>query len=383
MVDLPPVSGPVRVLHVVEMARGGISSYVNMLAAAQSRNGDDVFVAACKAHGVEWIDPAVGTVVPYTSGRSARAVWTAARHLERIVLDLKPDIIHAHSTFPGLYMRVLPRKAKARLVYQPHGWAFLQDVGFLRLALFGAVEKYLQKRADVIVNISHTEYREALRNGLEEHRMVVVRHGVPVAKAPEPLGLDRTATLRVGFVGRFDRQKGLDLVVEASRRVPEAAFYVVGEASRGDARLPPLPDTVTNLGWLGADRIDAFYRAVDVVVVPSRWEGFGLVAAEAMRNATPVIVSDVGALQELVIHGYNGYVMGTGDVGQLCQILRSITPHALAVMGDNAYRVYSTCLRSDRSVKDMAEVYRSLLHPGSSGVHPPDNTHGAKRLDYV
>ena len=68
-------------------------------------------------------------------------------------------------------------------------------------------------------------------------------------------------------------------------------------------------------------KIGEYYQSCDGVIMPSRWEAFGLVAVEAMKYKKPVIVSDCGALPELVKDGYNGYVFKMDDEDSLKLII--------------------------------------------------------------
>jgi glycosyltransferase involved in cell wall biosynthesis len=88
-------------------------------------------------------------------------------------------------------------------------------------------------------------------------------------------------------------------------------------------------------GWIGPDEIEAQMNEMDAVVVPSRWEGFGLVVLEAMRCGKPVIVSDRGGLPELVIHGFNGLIFSFDDPHSLVRVLESLSRGDLRRLGLN------------------------------------------------
>jgi glycosyltransferase involved in cell wall biosynthesis len=117
------------------------------------------------------------------------------------------------------------------------------------------------------------------------------------------------ARLRIGFIGRMSTAKGLDVLADAIGMLPETANATLVIA--GDDRFVPLSDSasvglalekirsrVTVAGWI--DR-DEFHSRVDLVVVPSVWdEPFGLVAAESLARHKPLLVTDAGALPEIV-----------------------------------------------------------------------------------
>ena len=144
------------------------------------------------------------------------------------------------------------------------------------------------------------------------------------AGARSALGLGNHPVLL--FVGRIQPLKGVDVAVEtlAALRDPRALLLVVGGASgaEGDHELSRVTALAETLGV--ADRVRfvqpqphhllaTYYRAADVVLVPSRSESFGLVALEASACGTPVVATAVGGLLSLVDDGVNGFLVPERD----------------------------------------------------------------------
>lgn len=143
------------------------------------------------------------------------------------------------------------------------------------------------------------------------------------AGARTALGMDDGPT--VLFVGRIQPLKGLDLAVAALAELPERVrLVVVGgpSGSDGPGELAKIQRMVNELGLV--ERVEfvdpqphhllsTYYRAADLVVVPSRSESFGLVALEAAACGVPVVAAEVGGLRCLVRDGVTGYLIGTRD----------------------------------------------------------------------
>ncbi len=142
------------------------------------------------------------------------------------------------------------------------------------------------------------------------------------------------------FVGRIQPLKGLDVAVGALAALgrPDARLVVVGGASGagGGAEVDRIDKLVAELGVADQIRmvepvphhlLSTYYRAADVVLVPSRSESFGLVALEAAACGTPVVAADVGGLRTLVEHGRTGFLVAGRDPEAFAahaeQILRS------------------------------------------------------------
>lgn len=329
------VSAPGPVLHVVERCLGGTAAYVAGLMARQAAAGDrPPLLAADPA----LIDPRLRDldIIAYGSGRGFGAVG-AARRVQAIVAATRPALVHLHSTFAGVYGRLFasPSPDAPAIVYCPHGWAFEMTAGAPRLAFYRWAERRLAPRADVIVSISETERLAALAAGLPEAGHLAIPHGLgPERPGPRPAALD-PARLNLLFVGRFGPQKGLDLLLAALARTarPDVALHVIGAADLGvDAQYDFSDPRVRVHGWIAPDALDAWYAAADALVMPSRWEGFGLVAIEAMRAGTAVLASDRGALPE-VIGQDAGRLFDPEDAAGLARRIDGLDRTALARMG--------------------------------------------------
>jgi len=149
--------------------------------------------------------------------------------------------------------------------------------------------------------------------------------------------------LNLGFLGRHDRQKGLDFLLDFLDRHKDLPvhLWVAGEEDREATKTKAARENVTFLGWIDSLLVDDFIQGVDALIAPSRWEGFGLVVLEAMRNGRPVLVSDRGALAEHVVHGYNGYVFSIDFDDDLLSILNGLTRDIAREIGKNALECFN------------------------------------------
>jgi D-inositol-3-phosphate glycosyltransferase len=150
------------------------------------------------------------------------------------------------------------------------------------------------------------------------------------------------------FVGRIQPLKGPDVAIRALAALnrPDALLLIVGGASgsEGAGEMSHIHDLVTELGVEGQVRfiepqphhiLSTYYRAADVVLVPSRSESFGLVALEASACGIPIVASGVGGLLTLVDHGDNGFLVHDRDPQMYAQYIAEIldNPQQAASMG--------------------------------------------------
>jgi D-inositol-3-phosphate glycosyltransferase len=173
---------------------------------------------------------------------------------------------------------------------------------------------------------------------------------IPVDEARQFIGLAPDARM-ILFVGRIERLKGLDTLIKAvaclqvQGLVEPVHLAVIGgdpdavpeEMSEEMTRIQKMCDDLTVgkmvafLGKRNQDTLPYYYSAADVVVMPSHYESFGMVALEAMACGTPVIASQVGGLAYLVQDGVTGYQVPDGDDEILCGKLT-------ALLGDASLR---------------------------------------------
>jgi len=187
---------------------------------------------------------------------------------------------------------------------------------------------------------------------------------IPVDEARQFIGLSQEARM-ILFVGRIEPLKGLDMLIKAVAclRVKDLAepvhLAVIGgdpdaapeEMSAEMAYIQKMCDELTVgkmvafLGKRSQATLPYYYSAAEVVVMPSHYESFGMVALEAMACGTPVLASQVGGLAFLVQDGVTGYHVPDGDDAALCEKLS-------ALLGDASLRS-----RLGRNAAEHAQEY--------------------------
>jgi glycosyltransferase involved in cell wall biosynthesis len=281
------------VLLVSQPSDGGTAICVQNLAKAGRAAGFTIRLAGepegelhrwAVDHGFDWRS------LSFTRGVSLgdlSSVW----QLRRLAKDV--DVLHLNSSKAGATGRLaqLGRSVKPAVVFTPHGWSWL--VGGRAARAYRGIERRLARRTDVIVAVSAGE-ADAGRSVLGDNAPVrVIRNGVDTEVfTPDGDVAPRDAAPLLVCVGRLARQKGQDVLLHAMKLLdPSVRLRLLGDG----------PDE-TELRHLAAelgiaDRVEfagtgdprPHYRAADVVVLPSRWEGFSLVLLEAMSCGGAVV----------------------------------------------------------------------------------------------
>lgn len=352
-----------KVLHVGEYVNGGVATYLKTLSSESEKYGVDTYLLMSdyKSEKTWAIDP--NKVFFYTYKRGIFHIFVVMKTIHQYIKKINPDVIHAHSTWAGVFVRFpyLLKKKKVKIIYSSHGWAFLMDVSPLKKTIYAFIERVLSFVTDKIINISQYEQDKAIQYGLNKKKMVMIYNGVVGVKAVEGISVERMNKEKINllFVGRIDHQKGLDIFMKTYYQdtFTDIHLYVIGKSVLDDVQLKN-DDKTTYLGWVKNEDIDAYYQACDVVIMPSRWEGFGLVAIEAMRNRKPVIASNRGALPEIVQNGITGYIFDLNKNGELEEILFNLRRDKLKSMGEKAYKRYMNMFTEDRLKDNTYKIYK-------------------------
>jgi glycosyltransferase involved in cell wall biosynthesis len=233
--------------------------------------------------------------------------------------------------------------------------------------------------AQVVVATSETERAELIAGGIDEAKILLRRNGINIDdfKTLPPHGVLRSRLNIEGarplavFIGRLSFIKGLDLLVKAFARIDDQAHLLIAGPDDEDGcarevkRLIDelkLHDRVTLAGSLYAqEKLQAFVDA-DFAVLPSRYESFGNVAAEAIACGTPVLVTNQCGIAPLV-EGRAGLVVPC-DVDGLRDGLKRLIDdkNLLAQLRDGCDGVAHS-LSWEEPVETMERVYESLLEP--------------------
>lgn len=363
----------IRVLHVIDhLGYGGAPFVVKNV--VERMPSDRIESLVCALRPNPRPIPIDAPVIDLRSHKySPAAVWA----ISRVCRKHRIDIIHAHLQKAIVASLLATHLRPMKVVVHEHGPIFRGGTGCIYRGLF----KLLSSRAKAIIANSEAA-RSAIQRTLRgrDVSVAVVRNFIDLERFnPDrydrdsvrgSLGLDADAFV-VGFVGRLDRAKGADLLVDAAAMLQEEApsyrFLVVGEGPEkkgieGQVRRSGLDRTVI-LAGLCKDPAEVA-RAFDVGVVPSRREAFGIAALELMRMKVPVIVSPVGGLPELVRDGATGIVLPRLTPENIAAAIRKLR-------ADDAWRqrlirdaFEHACLFDGReAVQRIVETYEGLMVP--------------------
>jgi glycosyltransferase involved in cell wall biosynthesis len=376
---------PIRVLQLItSLERGGAENHLLALLTHADRQAFAVETAVLSGEGeLVPIFRHAGIPVHLLKARN-RFDPLALGRLVRLLRDGHFDILHSHlfraDIYAGLAMARLGEH-RPLLVSTRHN-----DDRFFLNPFVGLVHYGVSAQQDLIIAISDHIARFTVSRGVRHpERVRRVYHGIepPVTAALEregqrirqELGIGPDAFL-VGNVGRLALQKGQRHLIAAMplllERVPHARAIIAGGGDLEDY----LRELASEIGV--ADRVHvlgprkdvpALMHAIDVFVMPSIWEGFGLVLLEAMAAGRPIVASRVATIPEVVADGETGLLVPAGDPLALAVALAELAeqPERAARFGAAGRERLRRQFSLEKMVGDTELLYRELLEEHAVG----------------
>lgn len=352
-------------VHVLELLRG-LQRFVSFTLAL----GDEEFLAQeARALGID-----VRGIPSLQRSVSPRADVRTVRALAALVREVRPHLVHTHSTKAGLLGRAAARLAGVPALHTAHAWSFSDGLSWGRKAFAVPVEAAAGRITDRFIVVSEADREIALRYHVARPEQVAVVHNgvVDVADRAAP---DAPGEPVLTMVARMAAPKDHALLLRAMAE-SSAAFRLrlVGD---GPGR-PELERLAGELGiaarveWVGVSReVPALLAGSSAFALISRQEGFPLAVLEGMRAGLPVIASDVGGIREAVTDGVTGALVPRGDVAALRKTLdRLMSDPVLRRSWGAAGRArFVEAFTVDQMLAHTVAVYRELA--AAHGAPPP------------
>lgn len=344
-----------RVVQIMEATAGGTRRHLKLLllhlpaerfslTAIVSDRGEEGFQADLAAFRERGVDLRVAGMV-----RPIRplADFRAHRELRGLLEELRPDVIHTHSSKAGVLGRFAARGLRARgtrVYHTPHTFAFQWARGTAR-SFFARLERIAARHGDGVICLSDTQRELAKDMAIApDERLLVIPNGVDTSLYRPPSDEERAAmraeldlddqTLAVGTIGRLAPQKAVGIFVRAAKiiagKVPAARFFLAGSGPlEGKIRAQ-----IEELGLAGRFRLlgrrehtERIYGALDLFVLTSLFEGLPYVILEAMATGLPVVATRIPGSADLVAEGRSGLLAEPSGPDEVAR-------HAVALLND-------------------------------------------------
>ncbi len=233
----------------------------------------------------------------------------SVKEIKRAIGEYKPDIIHAHDFRAGLLANLATTRVPV-ISHVHNNCPWLRKYGLKSLLFW-----YTAKKSRFILAVSKSVMDEYIFGERFKEKTIVVGNPVDVSKIRSKVEGEHTKRYELAFCGRLTKQKNplmfVEMVEKLKKKFPGISAVMLGDGEMRDEaessiREKNLQKNIEVLGFV--ENPVQFMAESKVLVITSSWEGFGLVAVEAMAVGTPVVANSVGGLVDLV----------SEEAGKLC-----------------------------------------------------------------
>jgi len=343
---------------------------------------------------------------------AARAFFLAlynpasVREVRNIIREYAPDVVHVHNLYPLISpavlrcvrdegVPVLMTVHNYRLVcpnglfYNRHGicercaggreWncvacnceeSLPKSIGYAARNAFARVRGHYVENVDAFLCLTDFQKDKLVRNGFMERKCHVLPNFMDFSSQASPGREEPSGDFGFLFIGRLNRQKGIDIIIESARRCPEITFRLAGSVDAGFIDTGKLPGNVQLLGVINEEgKLRELRRARALVFASRSYEGFPMVFLEAMQQGLPVIAPRLAGYPEIVREGKNGWLFSPEDPADLARTVRHImeNPREAASFGSEGYEILCRDYSSEVWYRQYMDVASSLLPARKNG----------------
>ena len=360
-----------RVLHVIARLNvGGTARYITQLANELPKHGIESFVATGFVQGAEVEDESAQSIdlirIP-SMGRSISPIRDhfARKQLDKIIAEVKPDIIHTHTFKAGYIIRM--KKQPVPVIHTFHGH-LLDDPEFygFKSKVIVRIEQRLAKKSAKLVTVGRRVADELLAQKIGDRTQFVnIPPGVvavavtPREQALKNLNLEDDGKPLVGWIGRVTGVKNPMRALEVADALPDTRFVMAGGGDLLEQVKATAPANVTVLGWAEASDL---FGAADIILSTSENEGMPVALIEAQLAGKPVVATDVGSVSEVILNHETGIVTNK-NAGSIASAVESlvIDKATREEMGRLAIARAQALFSVDRMINAHIELYKSIV----------------------
>lgn len=309
--------------------------------------------------------------------------WQACRKLVSLLNEIKPDLVHTHSSKAGILGRYAARKLKIPVVHSIHGAAFHFGQPKLAYKTYVAAEKAVSGWTEKYICVADAMRDAYLEEGISSmDKYVTIQSGFEVepflnpprarAEVRNEFGFEDKHVV-VGKIARLFHLKGHEFLITAAKDVvsknPNVRFLFVGDGllrQEFETRIAEsgLSEYFRFSGLVPTTEIPNLIHAMDIVAHTSQWEGLARVLPQGLISAKPVISYDVGGAREVILPGKTGYLLPRDSVSELSQAICELAEDEQLRnrLGETGRAMFTDIFRHETMTARIREVYQAVLN---------------------
>lgn len=353
-----------RILMVCEAFGGGVFTYVSQLCNDMC-NVFEVYLAysirpQTPKNYKQFLDKRVRLIeIDSFQQKSITNIFNdikIIRELRTIEENIKPDIIHLHSSIAGGIGRIAFKGKKNVVVYTPHGYAHILMGNGIKSRFYEAIEKCLGRLSNAIT-LTCCESEDVVAKQLT-HKTAYIETGVnleELSKALDGIQPVENKKFTVFTLGRACVQKQPNLFNRIAELVPEAQFLWIGNGELESLLTAP---NVEVTGWKPRKEALAMAKGADAFILCSLGEAIAMSLIENMYIKKLILVSNVMGNKSVIQDGVNGYICNAPE--EYAARIRAAIKHFPSEMTERAYQDVLKIYNTDVMKKKYIQFYNSL-----------------------
>lgn len=337
-----------KILFVVEAMGGGVFTYIVDLA-NELVNIYDMYIAYAirkqtPADYKDYFNKRIHLIEVKNFERSINPVKDikAFFEIKKIEKEIKPDVIHLHSSKAGALGRWAFNGKKIPLFYTPHGYSFLmQNYNASKRFVYRMMETICGKRNCTTISCSEGEHQESLKLA---KRAMYVNNGINIKELQgliDSVDTEQNHPFTVFTLGRICYQKNPVLFNQVALAMPDVKFLWIGD---GELRSELTAPNIKITGWIKREEALKYSFYGNVFVLTSLWEGLPISLLEAMYMKKLCVVSNVIGNHDVIHNDLNGFVCE--NINDYVRVIKKAMNEDVTMLVENAYldilREYNT-----------------------------------------
>ncbi len=308
--------------------------------------------------------------------------WKTYLSLKRLMQELKPDIVHTHSSKAGIIGRAAAKSVGIPCVHTVHGASFHYGQNPAIFRTYVQAERWAARRTAHFISVADAMTADYVAQRIDTaDRFTTVHSGFEVdpfltpprsaEEVRQELGL-LPEHLVIGKIARLFHLKGHEFLLEAAPAIvaahPEARFLLVGDGvlrQQFEQKIAEMGLTghFVFTGLVPPSQIPELVHAMDIVAHTSQWEGLARVLPQGLISGKPVVTYDVGGAREVVIPGETGYLLPRDSVDELTAAICDLAenPALRGQLGRTGRERFTDQFRHQTMTRRIREVYGRVL----------------------
>lgn len=318
----------------------------------------------------------------------------AYKKLKDIIKEFQPDIVHTHASKAGTLGRMAAYKCKVPvIVHTFHGHVFHSYFGKTKTIFYKNIERYLAKKSTKIVAISEIQKNELTKQHkiCDKNKVAVVPLGFDLSRFQEDYESKRIDfrkhylieddEIAIGIIGRLVPIKNHTLFLDAINQAlkksnKKVRVFIIGDGEEKENLIQHCKElkldvtefnqhkkkaTITFTSWV--KNVDWANAGLDIIALSSLNEGTPVSLIEAQAANNPIVTTNVGGVENVVLKDKTGFVVSSENVDDFSEALLKLVENDVLrkQMGEKGWEFVKEKFHYERLINDMRQLYFSLL----------------------